>query len=175
MLRFLVLLVLLVAAPFVPHSYAQRPAGQPELPRDLATGMVSYRRVVVLESLSREELYYRVRAWVRQHHHAPAGTEPQEDWELGQILVQGQDTIAVRGKLTAVVRHTLKLQVRNGRVQYEFTNFSAQPFGAFENDHPAQSRRAWNTLRTNTDIEVKNWVSSLEKALAAKEKTVSGL
>ena len=166
MSRFLVLLLLLVASP---GTYAQRPLTQPELPRDLATGRVSYRRVVVAEAFSRAQLYARARAWVRQHQHAPAGVPVVERETLGEITAQSADTIAVRGCATAVVRHSLRFQIREGRFQYEFTDFSAQPFGNFENDHPTTHRRAWNQLRTNTDAQVKRWVSSLERTMLGWE------
>lgn len=168
MLRFLVLLVLLVATSYGPQSYAQRPAAQPELPRDLVTGLVSYRRTVVAEGVSQEQLYGRALAWVRQH--PPAGSTLIADKAQGKIVAQSADTIAVRGQAPAIVSHTLTFYIRADRFQYEFSNFSAQPFGNFENDKPAGSRRAWNRLRTSTDARVKDWVSSLERAMMAKEK-----
>jgi hypothetical protein len=164
--RFLVLLFLLLA---VTSTYAQRPGAPPELPHDPATGRVSYRRVVVAEAFSRAQLYARAQAWVRQHQHAPAGTSPLEAEALDEIIVQSEDTVVVRGTATAVVRHSLRFQIREGRFQYEFTDFSAPPFGNFENDYPRTHRRAWNRLRNNTDTQVKKWVSSLERAMMARE------
>lgn len=164
MFRLLVVLALLVATPC---TYAQ----QPELPRDLVTGMVSYHRVVVAEGFSQEVLYHRALAWVQQHNHAPAGMPPLADREQGTIVAQGADTLNIHGKAKAVVYHTLTFSFRNDRFQYEFTHFSAQPFGNFENDKPAGARRTWNRLRTLTDARVKEWVSSLEQAMTVKEKS----
>jgi hypothetical protein len=168
MLRFLVLLVLLVATPC---TYAQRLAAQPELPRDLVTGMVSYRRVVVAEGISREQLYNRALAWVRQRHHAPAGMPPLAARSHWTIVAPGEDTISIRGKTRALVRHTLTFGFRDERFQYEFTDFSAQPFGRFENNKPGGSKRTWNRLRINTDAAVKTWVTDLERTMTAKENS----
>lgn len=154
--RFLVLLVLLVATPY---AYAQRPAAPPELPRDLATGLVSYRRVVVAEGVSRKQL----------HNYGRATPPLFTDQAQGEIIVQGEDIISTGGTATAMVYHTLRFQLRNGKFQYEFANFYAPTFGGFENDHPPRSKRAWNRLRTNTDNEVKNWVYGLERAMLARE------
>lgn len=166
MQRFLVLLTLLVAASC---AYAQRLTARPELPRDLATGTVSYRRVVVAEGVSREQLYDRALLWVQQHNYGRATPLLLADQVQGKIVAQGEDVIGTGGAATAVVRHTLRFQFRNGKFQYEFANFRASTFGGFENDHPPRGRRAWNRLRTNTDSEVKNWVSSLERAMLAQE------
>ena len=83
--------------------------------------------------------------------------------------MQGEGIISTGGTATAVVYHTLRFQLRNGKFQYEFANFRAPTFGGFENDHPPRGKRAWNRLRTNTDNEVKNWVYGLERAMLARE------
>lgn len=182
MKQLLLLLIFLIA---VPAAYAQ-PTAAPVLPIDPATHLVTYAGVVQMPEFIQDQLFTRACAWAAARYKQDRSVMQVQDKANGKIVIKGYTKALVNGRDCGPVAHTLSLTISGGSYRYEVTNFvnthhtptGEYGMGPFENEKPLLSlaysddatnalvQNNWNTLRTNTDADVKSMLAFLQAALA---------
>lgn len=163
---------------------------QPTLPTDPETHLVDYSGVVEVASTTQDQLYARAFDWIAKTHSATAATALQ-DKDKGKITVQGTTHPHYRGNEFGSVTHTFSIYVKDGKYKYDFTNFRHDyvvagehggdaSLGPFENEEPKKMvmmaglmHRVWNSIRNETDVQVKEMVASLDASMQGKVKDKS--
>jgi hypothetical protein len=163
---------------------------QPTLPTDPDTHLVDYSGVVEVAGATQDQLYSRAFDWIAKTHSATAATALQ-DKEKGKLSVQGTTHPHYHGNEFGSVTHTLSIYVKDGKYKYDFTNFRHDyvvagqhggdaSLGPFENEEPKKMiamsglmHRVWNSIRNETDTQVKEMIASLETAMSGKIKDKS--
>lgn len=160
---------------------------QPALPTDPETHLVDYSGVVEVPGATQDQLYTRAFDWIAKTHAATASTALQ-DKDKGRITVQGTTHPHYRGNEFGSVTHTFSIYVKDGKYKYDFTNFRHDyvvagqhggdaSLGPFENEEPKKMvmmaglmHRVWNSIRNETDVQVKEMIASLETAMSGQTK-----
>lgn len=162
----------------------------PTLPTDPETHLVAYTSVVEVAGATQDQLYSRAYDWVARTHAATASSALQ-DKEKGRLTVQGTTHPHYRGNEFGSVTHTVSIYVKDGKYKYDFTNFRHDyvvpgqhggdaSLGPFENEEPKKMvmmaglmHRVWNSLRNETDVQVKALIADLEVSMQGKAKDKS--
>lgn len=93
-----------------------------ELQMDSLTKKWMYRGVVAVDSASASDLYARAVAWAVSAYTSP-GDGVREAKDAGRVVVAGNWLKIAQLKDSDVMRHTLTIEVKDGRVRYTFTDF----------------------------------------------------
>jgi hypothetical protein len=162
---------------------------QPTFPVDADTHLVDYTGVVEVAGISQNDLYTRAFDWVAKNY--PSASNALQDKEKGRLTVQGTTHPHYRNTEFGSVTHTFTIYVKDGKYKYDFTNFRHEyknageqggdaSLGPFENETPRKMmvgagmlHRVWNSLRNETDTQVKGLITSLDLAMAGKAKDKS--
>jgi uncharacterized protein with TBP-like fold DUF4468 len=97
-------------------------------PRDAATGRFAYQGVVEVDGISAADLYSRAKAWVATTYRSAKDVVQLDDTTAGRLIAKGN--FAVSWMMSpAWIRHTLTIEVKDGRFRYTLTNFE------FDNTH----------------------------------------
>jgi hypothetical protein len=176
-----------------PVAYAQKTPKvkdndtQPTLPTASETHLVDYSGVVEVAGATQDQLYTRAYDWLTKRYTATASNALQ-DKDKGRLTVQGTTHPHYKGNEFGTVTHTFSIYVKDGKYKYDFTNFRHDyvvagqhggdaSLGPFENETPRKMmvgagmlHRVWNSLRNETDVQVKELIASLELAMAGKVK-----
>jgi hypothetical protein len=186
--------VLLLTAPVVHAQKAKKIKvkdndAQPTLPTDADTHLVDYTGVVEVAGASQSDLYTRAFDWVAKNY--PSASNALQDKDKGRLTVQGLTHPHYRGNEFGGVNHTFNIYVKDGKYKYDFTNFRHEfkgagetggdaSLGPFENETPRKMmvgagmlHRVWNSLRNETDVQIKELTASLELAMSGKTKDKS--
>jgi hypothetical protein len=95
---------------------------------DPDTKKISYRAVVEVEGLSKEELYGRARKWFHESYiFLQSKTTPAEQQEQGYLTVDTGfyfHTAFHSGQMS----YTCSVRVQDGKYRYEFSDFRFQPY-----------------------------------------------
>lgn len=163
---------------------------QPALPTDPESHLVDYSGVVEVAGTTQDQLYTRAFDWIAKTHTATASTALQ-DKDKGRITVQGTTHPHYRGNEFGSVTHTFNIYVKDGKYKYDFTNFRHDyvvggqqggdaSLGPFENEEPKKMvamsglmHRLWNSIRNETDVQVKALIADLEVSMQGKVKDKS--
>ena len=169
---------------------AQDNDAQPTLPTDPESHLVDYTGVVEVPGATQDQLYTRAFDWIAKTYTATAATALQ-DKEKGRITVQGVTHPHYRGNEFGSVTHTFTIYVKEGKYKYDFTSFRHDyvvggqqggnaSLGPFENEEPKKMvamsglmHRVWNSIRNETDVQVKALIVDLEASMRGKYKDKS--
>jgi hypothetical protein len=97
-------------------------AGAQELQMDSTTKKWIYRGVIAVDSMSADDLYARAKEWAAATYKMP-DDNIVEIKESGRVVVAGNWLKIEQLKDSDVMRHTLALEVKDGRLRYTFTDF----------------------------------------------------
>jgi hypothetical protein len=183
-------LALLLASPLAQAQKAPKVKDNdslPALPTDPDTHLVDYSAVVEVAGATQDQLYTRAYDWVTKTYAATAASALQ-DKEKGRLTVQGTTHPHYRGNEFGIVTHTFSIYVKEGKYKYDFTNFRHDyvvtgpqggnaSLGPFENEEPKKMvvmaglmHRVWNSIRNETDGQVKVLIADLEASMQGKTK-----
>jgi hypothetical protein len=146
-----------------------------QLPVD-SVGRVVFRQTVLVDSCSKTVLYDRARAWAARTYR----TIQLQDSEAGRIIAIGTHSISVESMLgTALpfgfVRHTLTIDIKDGRYRYTFTDFEHEyPTrkdrigGVLEREKPQSSGMTgtWKEIKKQTFTNINQLINELKKEMS---------
>ena len=99
----------------------------PEFPRN-EKGEITYQEVVQVEGVSAAELRSRARAWIANTFRSAKDVVQLDDAEAGRIIVKGllgaTWNISKRLARTDYFRHTLTIEIKDGRYRYTLDSFA---------------------------------------------------
>jgi len=111
----------------------QSSVAQTQIPKDSVTGLYSYQGVVKVDSVSKEQLYSRAKAWILKTLKSSDNMVELDDKDFNSITGSGTiitDRIRGGGGPFAYTYENAKLnfkvtaQFKDGRLKYSFDNFS---------------------------------------------------
>ena len=127
----------------------------------LKDGKIFYSDVIQVDGILKEELSKRVQIWLAYRYDA--------------ITFNDNNTIIARGYVNTYIWHTVKIQVKDGRCKYEFTNFRAKEYisssgSSFKQDEPLENYRTFgNRLSTESydkiDSRIREHINSFVNAM----------
>lgn len=125
------------------------------LPRNKETNMIEYTELVKVDSMiSQNDLYLKAKEWMARTFNSAKEVIQMDDKDAGIIIGKGN---FLEGKACRI-NFTLKIQVKNGRFKYWFSDFShdCNPLsqyngGRLENDKPdcgyfMMAKREWKQM-----------------------------
>lgn len=114
-----VLLTVNVAAALGPKIKA------PELPKDEATGKITWQDVIEVPGVSSDELFSRATAWVATAYKSANDVIQMSDRAGGKLIVKGLESHTFGGlaPFTYYVRHSVTIEVKDGRYRYTISDF----------------------------------------------------
>lgn len=153
----------------------------PELPKNEATGLISYSGKAEATATPKSALYDRALAWANGFYKNPAEVIREKDPEKGKIVIKGRYRIAnepdKKGVVTQAgnVMYTLTIEFKDNAWRYEITSMNWQQTSAFpierwtDTGSPSFSPN-YPYYLTQTDEELKKVEGSLKKAMASDSK-----
>jgi hypothetical protein len=103
-------------------------ADLPRPPRDQESGRFLYQEVITVEGVGAAELYSRARAWLATAYRSAKDVIQLDDAAAGRLIARGNFGVTYYMS-DAWVRHTLTIEVKDGRFRYNLTDF------VFDNGH----------------------------------------
>jgi hypothetical protein len=148
------------------------------LPINKETKLIEFSDLVFVDSaLTQNELYLRAKEWMARNFKSAKDVIQMEDKEAGIII--GKGYFSLREGKSCKIYFTLKIQVKNNRYKYWFSDFyhDCSPFvgydgGPLEHEKPdcgfwMMAKREWIEIIPNlTDQNVKLMIQSLKAALS---------
>jgi len=152
-----------------------------QLPINKETNLIEYTELVTVDStMTQDELYTKAREWMALNFKSANSVIQMDDKNAGIIIGKGNIPVT-GGKYLAdgKIDFTLKIQVKNGRFKYWFTDFVHASYkegysgGHLENDKPAcgnffMLKKGWTQVKEITDTDVKSMIISIKSALGKK-------
>jgi len=151
-----------------------------QLPVDSITKKITYKEVVQVEG-NKDSLYNRAIAWINFYFKNPQGVtqvrDPQNGLIIGQHRIRMVDTQKDGSKINAntVVEYTFKIEVKDGKYRYTFTDFEMKATSKFPLERwlnkadPAYTPQ-WETYIPQVDTHIKEVIASLKKGMLPKKK-----
>ena len=155
-----------------------------------AQELLTYTEVIQVDSVSKNELFYRAKNWFVNAFKSSKNVIQNENKENGEIIGKATmkyypDYFVGSDNTKGYINYTIKIFVKEGRYKYEFTDFYHEPenknghsFGyvtnAVENPKPysfslkSWNRKAWNDLKKEIDIKMKDIIFSLKDGMKVK-------
>jgi len=103
------------------------PAAQPAAyPTDAATGRLDYTEAVPVEGVSKADLFTRAKVWLAGSFKSAKDVVQTEDKDAGIMVGKGYSTISLTmGRVTVPAKlfYTLKMNFKDGKYKYEFSDF----------------------------------------------------
>ena len=153
-------------------------AQEVSFPLDTVTHLISYTEVVKLtDSTSKNELFSRAKTCFAYVFKSSKNVIQNEDKDAGIII--GKATIKAHARALGsdydggFVNFTITIVCKDGRYKYTITDFvhegtgSKMPSGGnLENKSVGTwTNRQWNLMKSQTDTEVKNLISSIKSEM----------
>jgi hypothetical protein len=137
----------------------------PDLPRN-EKGEVAFQGVVLVEGASKAELRSRARAWIATTYRSANDVVQLDDVDAGTIIVKGN--LGSIWKCWGAMRedhfrHTLTLEIKDGRYRYTFDAFSVTWSGTSDE------------IRIETDLEKHGKTKTAAKFYSAFADSVDSL
>lgn len=159
------------------------------LPKNENTGKVTFESVVIVDSLSSEQLYLKSRFWLSNVFVKSKNVIDLEDPINKTIIAKGNTPVIIKGNFGdepgGYVSFKLSLFFRDGRYRYILTDFEhvydgeKSGFGsggALENEKPAcgnffLTKKNWQRIKQQTDVVAKGLVNSLHFEMLKKQES----
>lgn len=152
-------------------------------PIDDKTGQITYSEVVPIEGKSKEDLNISAKKWFVNTFKSAQEVIQLEDRDQGVIVGKGNLGVTLSmlsSQNVGYVRFTVKIEVKEGRYRYSFTDFwhevgssTAVSPGDLRASKPgggllSMGMKNWNGIKEQTDQNVKAMIASLAKDMQAK-------
>lgn len=111
-----------ILAAVIPLVAAAEQDDFPRPPRHSETGRFQYQGVAPVEGATSSELYSRAKAWVATAYRSAKDVIQLDDPNAAKLIVRGNFHVAVYTN-DAWIRHTLTVEVKDGRFRYTLTDF----------------------------------------------------
>jgi len=123
----------------------------------LKNGKVYYSDIVNIDSVSKDELYYRAKRWFVDTYSSAQDNIQIDDKENGEIVGKGcfrtyWDVTLLSG-MEVNICQTVRIQIKDGKFKYEFKDFSIRYYVAPD----------LNTMASDVDMQLENWKSYSKK------------
>jgi len=152
-----------------------------QLPTNKETNLIEFTELVTVDSsLTQNDLYTRAREWFALNFKSANNVIQMDDKNAGIIIGKGNMSVT-GGKYLAdgKIDFTLKIQVKDGRFKYWFTDFVHSSYkagysgGHLENEKPIcgnlfMLKKGWIQVKEIADTEVKSMTASIKAALGKK-------
>jgi hypothetical protein len=152
------------------------------LPLDPKTGRITYEGVVLVDGVSKADLFTRANAWAARTYRSANNVIQLNDKEAGQLLLKGNTRVSSRGNDFGVVRHTLTIYVKDGRYKYRLTDLTHDAAGAHNvySAGPLEqpqghlftmnvgNKKPWEDIKMEATRDSRRLITSLESAMTLK-------
>lgn len=141
-------------------------------------GKVNYTKVLEVEGVSKEKLYKRAKHWLTSSYEYPDSIIQTDD-SYQEIMGLGNFKVLWGPNdypsLYVEVFQTINIKLREGRYQYEITNFIIKKYGMESQLEIFQMNDKKNTRHNklfyeNIDQKIKELISSLENSMSIEIK-----
>lgn len=139
---------------------------------DTATGLVTYTGIVEVDSVSSSQLYTRAKYWIASAFNSAPDVIKLDDKESGKFIVKGLIEVPVKfygASNIMTTRFTLKLDVKDGKYRYHFTDFMVEGAG-FKTPVEQYTQKVYSSFKVNLNSSVLSLITSIEKELRSSEK-----
>jgi hypothetical protein len=95
----------------------------PSVPIDSSTNLISYRKTLQLDQLSKDDIYSGLKVWIAKSFVSANSVIQNDDKEGGVIVLKS--LFPVRTKMFAAgdIHFIMTFEFKNGKFRYEMTNF----------------------------------------------------
>lgn len=147
---------------------------------------LSFSEVVQADSATKDQIYFKLKEWVGTSFNSAKAVIEIDDKDAGLIIIRPVSDYSMRGLVylgfQGHLRHTVKLQMRDGRFRVEITNFTHESLpgnckdcslGLITTDEQYPGRTAlgakghmtkvWNDIKVKAKIISANYFSELPK------------
>jgi hypothetical protein len=154
-----------------------------KMPINAETKVVSYSKVVPVDSIDKNELYYRAFTWANTYYNNPTDVIREKEASVGRIVCKHRFKITnppnKEGfeKDAGLVAYTLTIQTKEGRYKYDLTEInwkqiSYYPIERWMDTKAAGYEKEYDYYLKLTDENVKKIIADLEKAMSVSTKKV---
>jgi hypothetical protein len=152
-------------------------------PMNSETKLISYSKVVPMDSVDKNELYLRALSWANSNYKNPTDVIREKDPSAGKIVCKHRFKITDPPnkdgfeKDAGLVMYTLTIQVKDGRYKYELSQInwkqlSYYPIERWMDTNAAGYDKVYDYYLKQTDETVKKVVYNLESAMTISTKKV---
>lgn len=154
-----------------------------KMPVNAETKLVSYSKVIPVDSVDKNELYYRALTWASTYYNNPTDVIREKEASVGRIVCKHRFKITNPPnkdgfeKDAGLVAYTLTIQVKEGRYKYDLTEInwkqvSYYPIERWMDIKAAGYEKEYEYYLKLTDENVKKIITDLEKAMTVSTKKV---
>lgn len=138
-----------------------------ELP--VQDGKIIYTDVLQVEGSAAADLFARAKRWYVKEYRNANEVIQMEDPERGEIIGKGIFKVVYFSRQPNI-RHTVTIQVKDGRYRYEISNFSYRDIqgDAFALENFPRSWAGKRKLQERVDAEVQKLIASIKEAMSNK-------
>jgi len=148
-------------------------------PIDPVTKRITFTAVVNVDSVSKDELYLRVKEWFAKTYNDSKEVIQMDDKESGKIIGKGSIEVFVHSlglKPYGYVKYVITVNVKDSRFKYEISNFIHEwaatngGGGTLENEKPAcgtlyLTKGYWATIKEQVYADTNTIIGSLKKGM----------
>ncbi len=158
------------------------------LPIDEKTGKVAYQEVVNvnIDKNSKTDLYLKGKEWIATTFKSANDVIQMDDKEGGIIIGKGVIKIdptcevcgasGIHKTQSGFIEFTFKIEFKDGRYRYEFTNFNHKADnsgGNLENAKPdcggmSMTKKAWESIKGQFDTKITEAINGLKESMLSK-------
>ncbi|MCB9230782.1 MAG: DUF4468 domain-containing protein [Bacteroidia bacterium] len=172
--------ILIILAPF----YAFSQLKGVDIPVNEETKKVTYSEVIQVESQTKENLFIAALDWATRTFNSGDAAIEYEDKSSGTIAGKGRIPVELKGwaaSMTNFVRFYFKIEVKDGRFRYTFTDFVYEVTGPAPANYPGpiediyfekvkvQTQKQAISTMEQIDSKVKEMINGLQLATAKKD------
>ena len=171
---------------FSASTFAQneQPQAIPQFNIDKETKLISYSKVVPVDSINKKELYHRAMIWIKAYYKNPADVVRENDSVAGKIVCKHRFHFSnppdkeYFKKDAGLVQYTLTLQFKDNRYKYDLTQINWKQLSYYPVERWMDTKgpdyiKDYDYFLIQTDETVKKILASLEQAMtvnSVKEK-----
>jgi hypothetical protein len=152
-------------------------------PMNNETKLISYSKVVPMDSIDKNELYLRALSWANSNYKNPTDVIREKDPTAGKIVCKHRFKITDPPnkdgfeKDAGLVMYTLTIQVKDGRYKYELSEInwkqlSYYPIERWMDTNAAGYDKVYDYYLKQTDETVKKVLYNLESSMTISTKKV---
>ncbi len=111
------------------NTYAQKKNTKVIVPIDSSTNDVAYSKVILVDGVSKDELYNRAKEWYVMTYNSAKEVLQLDDKNAGKIIGKGTTSGVYRFMMSNTdfyLNYTLSVTVKDGRYRYEFSQFTVE-------------------------------------------------